>query len=82
MADNPQAFPCLDNDGYTLSMRDPGMTLLDYFAGQALAGYFAAPHTPHMNADPAGTAQYCYQMAAAMLNERQSQANKDTNHDR
>lgn len=68
MADNPQAFPTGDhvNGGHD------GMTLLDYFAGQALAGYFAAPHTPHMNADPAGTAQYCYQIAAAMLNERQS----------
>lgn len=35
--ENPQAFPCLDNDGYALSMRDPGMTLRDWFAGQALS---------------------------------------------
>jgi hypothetical protein len=34
---NPQAFPCLDSSGYGLSMRDPGMTLRDWFAGQALA---------------------------------------------
>jgi hypothetical protein len=37
MTDNPQAFPCLDSSGYGLSMRDPGMTLRDYYAGQALA---------------------------------------------
>ena len=36
MADTPQAFPCLDSSGYGLSMRDPGMTLRDWFAGQAL----------------------------------------------
>lgn len=33
----PQAFPCLDrSEGMGLSMRDPGMTLRDWFAGQAL----------------------------------------------
>jgi len=37
MTDNPQAFPCLDSSGYGLSMHDPGMTLRDWFAGQALA---------------------------------------------
>lgn len=36
---NPQAYPCLDaSEGCGLSMRDPGMTLRDWFAGQALAG--------------------------------------------
>ena len=37
MVNNPQAYPCLDNNGSGLSMRDPGMTLRDWFAGQALA---------------------------------------------
>jgi hypothetical protein len=32
----PQAFPCLDSSDGMLSMRDPGMTLRDWFAGQAL----------------------------------------------
>lgn len=35
---NPQAFPT--------SAINPGMTLRDYFAGQALGGYFAAEDGP------------------------------------
>jgi len=46
------------------------MSLRDYFAGQALAGYFAAPHTPHQGAANADTAAYVYAMADAMLAER------------
>lgn len=45
-----------------------GLTLRDWFAGQALAGYFANSHTPHQNAiDCAG---YIYEMADAMLEAR------------
>lgn len=38
---NPQAYPCLDSSCGELSMRDPGMTLRDYFAGQALGSAMA-----------------------------------------
>ena len=63
MSDNPQAFPRTYGGG----SRD-GMTLRDYFAGQALAGYFAHPTTPHQNATDG--AAYCYAMADAMLAAR------------
>lgn len=48
----------------------PGMTLRDWFAGQALAGFFANAHTPHMNAADNDAAEYCYRMADAMLAAR------------
>ena len=46
-----------------------GMSLRDYFAGQALAGYFAAPHTPHQSANDC--AAYMYATADAMIAERE-----------
>jgi hypothetical protein len=46
----------------------PGMTLRDWFAGQALAGYFANPNTPHRNADDCG--EYMYRTADDMLAAR------------
>ena len=58
--DNPNAFPA--------TRHDTGMTLRDYFAGQALAGYFAHRTTQHMNA--IDCAAYVYAMADAMLAER------------
>jgi hypothetical protein len=58
MMDNPSAFRGLA----------AGMTLRDWFAGQALAGYFAHPTTPHQNATDG--AAYCYAMADAMLAAR------------
>lgn len=42
-----------------------GLTRREYFAGQALAGYFAHPTTPHMNATDAGA--YCVAMADALI---------------
>jgi hypothetical protein len=51
-----------------------GMTLRDWFAGQALAGYFAAPHTPHQNATDAETARYLWRMADAMIAARAVQS--------
>jgi hypothetical protein len=64
---NPPAFP---NDG-RIQLGDDyqGMTLRDYFAGQALAGYFAAPHTPH-HCEGSVVATYVYGIADAMLTER------------
>ena len=71
--ENPQAYPCLDSSGYGLSMRDPGMTLRDWLAGQAL------PSVMHLCARdtlaPAESitqsfARKAYEIADAMLAER------------
>lgn len=40
----PQAFPCLDSSEGGLAMRDPGMTLRDWFAGQVMATCFEMNH--------------------------------------
>ena len=74
MVNNPQAYPCLDNDGYSLSMRDPGMTLRDWFAGQALVSTMRI--VTGMESEPGeGMAQTfarrAYEMADAMLAERE-----------
>ena len=63
---NPRAFPLAMT---AESTDNKGMTLRDYFAGQALAGIFAHPTTPHQNATDVGA--YCYAMADAMLAARQ-----------
>lgn len=80
-AQNPQAYPCLDfSEGIGLSMRDPGMTLRDYFAGQALPAVIKATsdgnHTSKhilsgaaQNA-PQAFAMDAYEIADAMLAER------------
>lgn len=70
MSHNPPAFP-VPNDANVNGQE--GMSLRDYFAGQALAGYFAAPNTYHRNATDC--ADYLYQMADAMLAAREP---KDT----
>jgi hypothetical protein len=46
-----------------------GMSLRDYFAGQALAGYFAAPYSGHRNCGR-DEAKYIWSMADAMLATR------------
>lgn len=62
--DNPHAFP-LDNDFTSQS----GMTLRDYFAGQALAGACADPSaTESMTYER--IAEWCYNQADAMLAAR------------
>ena len=58
---NPHAFP-RPVDGYE------GMTLLDWFAGQALAGMLADP-TRDMDIEEYGTR--AYEFAVAMLQARQ-----------
>lgn len=62
-----QAFPC---DRRTNWMA-PGMTLRDYFAAKALAGYWADAG-PDISAEGCDiTAQQCYQIADAMLKARE-----------
>lgn len=68
--ENPQAFP-VESD----ITQHPGMTLRDYFAGQALVVYIgrnsnytlAGHQSP---AWPEEIAKACYEMADAMLAER------------
>lgn len=57
---NPSAFPFVGT--YTAA---PGMTLRDWFAGQALAGWLADGAEDHRNA-----AKHAYLFADAMLLER------------
>jgi len=63
----PRAFPCGDQQG-----TEPGygMTLRDWFAGQALVGWLSAdvgiPTTP-----PRIAAAECYAIADAMMAERE-----------
>jgi len=62
--DGGPAFPTA-----TLAQKtEGGMTLRDYFAGQALAGFIAAS-TGQVHCQPA--ARMCYHMADAMLAARE-----------
>lgn len=66
--ENPTAFPAsADNYGNFLK-GTPGMTLRDYFAGQALAGIIAADNSPA--GDWPLCAEHAYKAADAMLAAR------------
>lgn len=66
MAENPPAFATSFSDkGDTFVV--PGMTLLDYFAGQSLAGLEA---NIDVDCNPKTRAEFAYRMAHAMLEER------------
>lgn len=72
--DNPQAFPHLEPRDPSFSYCDNGMTLLDYFAGQALAGFCANPNGLEWPFDEmAGDA---YRIARAMLTARKEASNE------
>lgn len=64
--DGGPAFPCEGGSGSGLHPA-PGMSLRDWFAGQALAGWIANTQSDHR---PAVVAHYCYAIADAMLAER------------
>jgi len=77
MRDGGAAFPVLDAPmdptRTGLVLREPGMTLLDWFAGQALAGLLACsdPVAQLSNEEyPAANARHAYDYAVAMLAER------------
>ena len=60
---NPQAFPST-----TEQYHGDGMTLRDYFAGQALIKML--DHKPEHGREYAYVARMCYEYAYAMLKER------------
>lgn len=71
MTDNPSAFPVIYGDGAGFS---EGMTLRDYFAGQALAGLVGSAAV----ANGEDVADVAYQLADAMLQERKKGQSNDT----
>ena len=58
------AFPLVETDS---CLGQPGMTILDWFAGQALAGVIA---DHHWSVDPELVARAAYGMAEALLAEK------------
>lgn len=68
MSTNPSAFPVVVPQEY--SFVHEGMTLRDYFAGQALAGLLA-----HASGEaPESSPSMAYKLADAMLAEREKGA--------
>ena len=71
--DGGPAFPGIALDGphppngWVRAAESPGMSLRDWFAGQALSGLLA---DPEMNAPPEPVAKVAYSYADAMLAER------------
>ena len=49
---------------------EEGLTMRDYFAAKALAGYWANSGPDLLSESADVTARQCYQMADAMLKER------------
>jgi len=72
---NISAFPV-----YAPEAENPGMTLLDYFAGQALAGM--TKDIGWLDEDgPKAAAQAAYRTAAAMLEEREKLLRQEAEND-
>lgn len=75
MTDKPEnspAFPIYapETNAY-LEVRSKGMTLRDYFAGQALIGLLAQSRGTATTSDLSEGAEYAYKMAEAMLAARE-----------
>lgn len=74
--DGGPAFPCVGEGFGNPHYHAPGMTLRDWFAGQALAGMLAYSHVNpmrgnyHENCTVEGAAGDAYRYADAMLAER------------
>ena len=69
---NEPAFPNIGNSTWNLTPSE-GMTLRDYFAGQALAGGLALVRTGQLPASVSASeviAKAAYEIADAMLQER------------
>jgi len=76
--DNPPAFPIPDvrtHDGFGVSEGSPGMSLRDWFAGQAIGHIMgAALNTSGPMAAPSKIAGAAYATADAMLAARAQEA--------
>lgn len=61
--------------------QDYGLSLLDYFAGQAMNGTFAdgTPDSPRTVTDAPSLAVWAYEVAAAMLAEREKRMQPSRN---
>lgn len=69
--DNPPAFPhFIPGDERYATIRESGMTLRDYFAAKAMQGYCTCPSTVD-SWSVLTTAEQAYQIADAMLKERE-----------
>lgn len=67
---NPAAFPSVEeHPSYDFPMHHPGMTLRDYFAGQALAGILASRKMIFHDQQEM-MARHAFEHADAMLAER------------
>lgn len=65
--DVKRAFPVVDDQGRGLVCADEGMSLRDWFAGQALAGILADPEARKSMSSVAADA---YDYADAMMKDR------------
>lgn len=69
---NPTAFPLKHSD----DKYNPGMTLRDYFAGQAIIGVVNKGLYPTLSTSKK-SAEFAYQMADLLLIERQKYESED-----
>lgn len=69
-ANNPPAFPNTGNSAWQLPPAE-GMSLRDWFAGQALAVAWDARDKGYYEGDDCDMARCAYQIADAMLAERE-----------
>ena len=68
--DGGPAFPCMAPENIHPAATS-GMSLRDWFAGQALAGLVANP-TNHLRFNSEDDAEYVYKIADALLAERET----------
>lgn len=72
------AFPALlQSDDHRLMQREDGMSLRDYFAAKAMAGFLAHPesdYAPLIDDKPPMLAREAYRLADAMLKARAAKA--------
>ena len=80
MRNDKSAFPILDTTQaeniHSLSCLDGGMTMRDYFAGQALAGVMPYCTFDEVFNKPEAIAKAAYKIADAMLAERDKEEKK------
>lgn len=62
--------------GHTVMTHKGGMSMRDYYAGQALAG-FIVDHWNHYEMTPDKLAHHCWEIAESMIAERRSRYGKE-----